>query len=163
MGDHVRVESAVSATSSGNLTWEKWPHDVAVALGLSGQNNPLGFALARFLSETPSSVEVWNIVLLLATILMRKKGLDQATAREIAFQGFEWWRDSRCITCSGTGLDKQKRTCPYCGGSGRRRMPEKPDAVRDAIGYLIEEEGRLEGQLAIRLRRGVDTCGKLNL
>jgi hypothetical protein len=153
MNDHVRVESAVSATSSGNLTWEKWPFDVATALGFSGQRNPLGFAVVRFLSDTPSSVEVWNIVLLLATILMKTKGLPQDVAREMAFQGFEWWRDSRCINCTGRGvIDTAQRTCPRCHGNGRRRMPEHPATVRDAISLLIEAEQWMEGQLAARLK-----------
>jgi hypothetical protein len=155
MNDHVRVESAVSATASGNLTWEKWPLDVATALGFSGQRNPLGFAVVRFLSDTPSSVEVWNIVLLMATILMKTKGLAQDVAREMAFQGFEWWRDSRCINCAGRGIvDSAQRTCPRCHGGGRRRMPEHPAAVRDAISLLIEAEQWMEGQLANRLKQG---------
>lgn len=154
MGNHVRVESAVSATSSGNLTWEKWPIDVAIALGFSGQRNPLGFAVVRFLSDTPSSMEVWNIILQLATILMKANGLEQGLAREMAFQGFEWWRDSRCIECSGRGCDSHRRTCPSCFGTGRRRMPEHPVAVRDAISLLLDAEQRMEGQLSKRLKQG---------
>lgn len=154
MGNNLRVEGAVSATSSGNLTWERWPHDSATALGLSGQRNPLGFAVVRFLSGTPSSVEVWNIILLIATALM-KKGLAQEVAREMAFQGFEWWRDSRCVNCGGRGVvDAAQRTCPDCRGSGRRRMPEHPSAVRDAISLLIESEQWMEGQLSKRLKVG---------
>lgn len=153
MGDHVRVESAISATSSGNLTWEKWPLDVATALGFSGQRNPLGFAVVRFLSDTPSSIEVWNIVLLLATILMKTRGLAQQTAREMALQGLEWWRDSRCFECGGKGHDKNQRTCPECKGTGRRKMPQHPEYVRDAISLLLEAEQRMEGQLANRLKR----------
>lgn len=41
----LRVESAVSATASGNLTWDRWPLDCAIALGISGQRNPLGLSL----------------------------------------------------------------------------------------------------------------------
>lgn len=150
-----RVESAISATASGNLTDGKWPHDVSTALGLSGQRNPLGFAVVRFLSDTPSSAEVWNIVLLLATSLMQSGKRDQAEAREIAWQGFEWWRDSRCMSCGGRGFDQTtRRTCQSCHGSGRRRMPEHPAGVRDAISLLIESEQWMEGQLSKRLARG---------
>lgn len=155
MGDNYRVESAVTATSSGNLTWEKWPHDCATALGLSGQRNPLGFAVVRFLSDTPSSIEVWNIVLMLATSLMQTHALEQSVARELAWQGFEWWRDSRCMNCGGRGvIDAAQRTCPTCHGSGRRKMPEHPAAVRDSISLLIEAEQWMEGQLARRLKVG---------
>ena len=151
--DLVRVESAVTATASGNLTDGKWSHDVATALGFAGRHNPLGFAVVRFLSDTPSSVEVWNLVLVLATQLMRQKRLDQAAAREAAWQGFEFWNNSRCLTCGGRGvLDQAQRKCPACNGSGKRQAPAKPVEVRDAIGLLIEAEVWMEKQLSARLK-----------
>lgn len=151
--DLVRVESAVSATASGNLTDGKWSHDVATALGFAGRHNPLGFAVVRFLSDTPSSVEVWNLVLVLATQLMRQKHLDQATAREAAWQGYEFWNNSRCMTCGGRGvLDQAQRKCPTCNGTGKRKEPKSPVEVRDAIGLLIEAEVWMEKQLAARLK-----------
>lgn len=147
-----RVESAVSALSSGNLTWESWPIDVVIAHGLAGRRNPLGQALDRFLN-TPRSMEIWNVVLVLATQLMKFRGLDQSEAREIAWRGFEWWKDSRCTTCGGRGhVDKTHRTCPDCGGSGKRRMPNNPPMVRDAISLLLEAENWMEGQLGKSLR-----------
>lgn len=149
----VRVESAISATASGELTDGKWPHDVATALGFAGRRNPLGFAVVRFLSERPTSSDVWSIVLILATMLMRNKSLDEKNARDVAWSGFEWWRDSRCTTCGGRGvIDSSQRICPHCHGTGRRKMPESPVFVRDAIGYLLEAENWMEGQLAARLR-----------
>lgn len=148
----VRVESAISALSSGNLTWEKWPIDVVIAHGLAGRRNPLGFAIDRFLNS-PTSMEVWNVVLVLATQLMRFRKLDQSEAREVAWRGFEWWKDSRCTTCGGRGrVDKTHRTCPDCGGSGKRKMPIDPPLVRDAISLLVEAESWMEGQLAKSLR-----------
>jgi hypothetical protein len=66
-----RVESAVSATASGNLTWEKWPHDAATALGLAGLRNPVGFALVRYLGEQ-NSLAVWGVVLALATVVKKR-------------------------------------------------------------------------------------------
>ena len=149
----LRVESAVCAASSGNLTEGGWQHDVSTALGLSGQRNPLGYAVVHFLSDTPSSVEVWNIIMVLATQLMRSKKLDEKDARETAWKGFEWWRDSRCLNCGGRGVvDSVGRTCPDCRGSGRRKMPDRPEAVRDAISLLIEAEQWMEGQLSVRLK-----------
>ena len=155
MSDNIRVESAISATSSGNLTWGQWPHDCSTALGLAGQRNPLGFAVVRYLSDTPSSIEVWNIVLLLATVLIRNDGLEQDVAREMAWKGFDWWRDSRCQQCAGRGVtDSAQRTCTACNGSGKRYIPQYPVAVRDSISRLIEAEQWMEGQLAKRLQRG---------
>ena len=155
MGDNYRVESAISATSSGNLTWEKWPHDCATALGLAGRRNPLGFAVVRYLSDTPSSNEIWAIVLLLATALIREHQIEQDEARELAWRGFEWWRDSRCTTCGGRGVVKTvKRVCPTCHGTGRQETPDSPAAVRDAIDMLQSAEQWMETQLGARLRKG---------
>ncbi len=146
----VRVESAISALSSGNLAWEKWPIDAVIAHGLAGRRNPLGAALDEFLDSTePTAGQIWGVVLLLATQLMKFRKLEQSVAREIAWRGFEWWKDSRCTTCGGRGhVDKVQRTCPDCRGSGARKMPNDPPLVRDAISLLIEAQNWMEGQLA---------------
>lgn len=147
-----RVESAVSATSSGNLTWERWPHDVATALGFAGQRNPLGFAVVRYLAEPPSSVSVWNIVLVLAKCL-EDQGVDGAVSKEAACRGLDFWRDRRCLSCHGRGhVGDAHHQCPSCGGSGHRRMPDGPEPVRAAISALIDAEQRMEGQLRARLK-----------
>ena len=154
MRDHYRVESAVSATSSGNLTWEKWPHDVATALGFAGQRNPLGFAVVRYLSDTPSAVEVWNVVLVLATIL-GKQGLARDAAREAAWSAFEWWRDRRCPICHGRGnAGISQKMCMPCAGSGERSVPSGPSVLQQAISNLIEAEHWMERQLGNSLKRG---------
>ena len=158
MRDHYRVESAVSATSSGNLTWEKWPHDVATALGFAGQRNPLGFAVVRYLSDTPSAVEVWNVVLVLATILatiLGNKGQARDSARESAWQAFEWWRDRRCPICHGRGnAGISQKMCMPCAGSGERSVPSGPSVLQQAISNLIEAEHWMERQLGNSLKRG---------
>ncbi len=152
MRDHYRVESAVSATSSGNLTWEKWPHDVATALGFAGQRNPLGFAVVRYLSDTPSAVEVWNVVLVLATIL-GNKGQARDSARECAWQAFEWWRDRRCPICNGRGnAGISQKMCMPCSGSGERAMPSGSSAMMLGISELIEAEHWMERQLGHMLK-----------
>lgn len=154
MPDHLRVESAVSATASGNLTWEKWPHDVATALGFAGQRNPLGFAVVRFLSDTPNSADVWNIVLVLATRLMRK-GVASERAREMAWQGFDWWRDSHCPICHGRGITGiTQQLCMPCSGSGDRSLPSGPTDMLLAISELIEAEHWMEKQLGTSLKQG---------
>lgn len=147
-----RFESAVSATSSGNLTWERWPHDYALALGLAGQKNPLGFAVVRYLSDAPSSAAVWNVVLILATQL-GKRGFNGPEVREMAWQAFDFWRDSRCRSCHGRGImGIEQQMCMVCNGTGKRLAPDSPEILRQAVSCLIESEQWMEGQLRARLK-----------
>ncbi|MBS1198141.1 MAG: hypothetical protein H6R18_1926 [Proteobacteria bacterium] len=146
-----RVESAVSATASGNLTWEKWPYDTAVALGLSGQKNPLGFAMVRWLGDQ-TSLSVWGVVLALSTLLIRR-GVDAKASNELAFQAFEFWNHMHCPDCAGRGVTGiEQGTCPACGGSGDRPISHASAAIRDGVSLLIEAEQWMEGQLATRLK-----------
>lgn len=148
----VRVESAVSATASGNLTWEKWPYDVATALGLAGRRNPLGFAMVRYL-DSPSRFTAQEVVLQLATCVV-KRGFDGRVANDVAWKALEFWNDMRCPACEGRGVvGKYDHVCPSCKGSGRRAYDEKSGPVRDAISCLIEAEQWLEGQIGARMRR----------
>lgn len=152
--DHVRVESAVTASASGNLTWGLWPHECAVALGIAGRHNPLGFAVVRFLSDPPSAAGAWDVVLKLAKE-MQRRDVPAAGINELAFKAFEFWKDSRCPACGGrgvTGVDQFK--CGKCGGTGHRNDPKGNQAVSMGIDCLREAERMMEGQLAKRLRRG---------
>lgn len=152
--DLLRVESAVSATASGNLTWERRPHDVTTALGLVGRVNPLGFAAVRFL-DGPSRVTAQGVVLVLASCLV-KRGFDGTAANEIAWRALEFWNDTRCTKCDGRGiLQPHGHRCPACKGTGHRGYDDKPDDVRDAISCLIESVERLDRQMSARLRGGV--------
>lgn len=154
MNDLFRVENAVSATSSGNLTWEQWPIDSAVALGFAGQRNPLGFALVRYLGDSPSSAAAWNVVLVLAGQLNRQ-GIVGDVAKDASWQAFDFWRDMRCRTCHGRGIvGLAHQACPSCTGSGQRTWPEGPESLRIAISCLVEAEQWMEGQLAKRLKNG---------
>lgn len=148
-----RVELAVSATSSGNLTPGHWPHDTATALGFAGRTNPLGFAVVRYLSDGPCSSSVWAVVIHLASALVRR-GYDGIKANEAAWLSLEVWNDMRCQACSGRGvLNIEQRICHVCSGTGQRDQAEFPDSVKDGISELIEAERRMEGQLSARLRR----------
>lgn len=152
MDDLLRVEGAVSATASGNLTWERWPHDVATALGFAGQRNPVGFAVVRYLADPPSSAAVWNVVLCLTSELIRR-GVSADDAKNAAWHAFDFWRDIRCRSCHGRGhVGATQQPCPVCGGSGHRRLPDGPETLRDAISALINAEQWMEGQLAKRLK-----------
>jgi hypothetical protein len=148
----VRVESAVTATASGNLTWEKWPYDVATALGLSGRRNPLGFAMVRYL-DSPSRFTAQEVVLQLATCVV-KRGFDGVVANEAAWKALEFWNDTRCPKCEGRGIvGNGVHSCQTCKGTGHRSCDDKSGPVRDAISCLIEAEQWLEGQIGARMRR----------
>lgn len=150
--DLFRVESAVSATSSGDLTWERWTLDCAMALGFSGQRNPLGFALVRYLADPPSGRSVMNVELVLATEIQRR-GVAVENITQAARLAFDYWRDTRCTTCRGRGhVGEAHIQCPACGGTGERSMPDGPEHVRIAISALIEAEQWMEGQLRARLK-----------
>lgn len=147
-----RVESAVSATSSGDLTWERWTLDCAMALGFSGQRNPLGFALVRYLADPPSAKSAMYVELVLATELQRR-GVAIANITPAARKAFDYWRDIRCRTCHGRGhVGEAHIQCPACGGTGERPMPDGPEDVRTGISALIEAEQWMEGQLRARLK-----------
>lgn len=150
--DLLRVESAITATASGDLTWERWTHDVAVAMGFAGQRNPLGFAVVRYLSDEPSVPAMWNVVLVLAKQLERE-GCETHLSKDTACAAFDWWRDSRCGYCCGRGVTGQdQKQCPQCGGSGQRRRPDSPEILKTGISLLIEAEQWMEGQLRARLK-----------
>jgi len=151
MRDHVRVESAIVAESSGDLTWERWPIDSVIAHGLAGIRNPLGFAMDRFLSNS-CTPNVWEVTLVLTTRLILK-GVDKADAKVAAEDAFLFWRDMHCPICHGRGITGiTQQPCMPCNGTGDRELPFGPDSLRLAIGELIEAEAWMEGQLAARLR-----------
>lgn len=153
MGDNLnRVESAVTATSSGNLTWDKWTLDCAVALGFAGQQNPLGFAMVHYLNDPPSLANVRLLVLTLAKEMERHKVASDGI-HEMAFQAFEYWQNSRCPSCGGRGVVSiEQRQCQACAGTGQRPVPNSPDPVRIGISCLLEAQSHLEGQLNARMR-----------
>ena len=151
--DMNRVESAVTATSSGNLTWEQWPHDCATALGLSGQKNPLGFAVVRYLSDGDSAAGCWNIILHLSTVLINK-GYAANKANDAAWAAVDAWNHIKCPACSGRGVTNfEQTTCQSCKGTGERDKGCMPDIVREGMSALMEAERWMEGQLASRLKR----------
>lgn len=151
-GDHVRVESAVTASASGNLTWGLWPHECAVALGISGRRNPLGFAVVRYLSDPPSAAGAWGVVLTLAKE-MQRRGVPDAGIKDLAFRAFEFWKDSRCLACGGRGVTGFEQTrCGKCGGTGHRADPKGNSAITIGIDCLRDAELMMEGQLGSRLR-----------
>lgn len=152
--DNVRVESAVSAAASGNLTWGLWPHECTVALGISGRHNPLGFYVVRYLSDTPSAAGVYGVVLVLAKE-MQRRGVSAEGINDVAFKAFDFWRDSRCPACAGRGVTGiEQGQCNKCAGTGQQPDPVGSDAISIGLECLREAEQMMEGQLAARLRRG---------
>jgi hypothetical protein len=148
-----RLESAVSATASGNLTWEQWPHDCATALGFAGMRNPLGFAVVRYLGDEPSGSAALNVILHLATVLI-KRGYDQNKANDAAWAAVDAWNHIKCPACCGRGVTNFEQTlCQSCKGSGERDKGAMPEIVRDGISALMEAERWMEGQLSAKLKR----------
>lgn len=147
-----RVESAVSATASGNLTWELWPHDCATALGFAGHKNPLGFAVVRYISAESSGTAM-DVIMHLASVLT-KQGHAAKLANDAARAAVDAWNHIKCPHCSGRGvLNIEQQMCSACNGTGERDKAGLPEIVRDGISALMEAERRMEGQLAARLRK----------
>lgn len=149
--DLFRLESAVSATACGDLTWERWPLDVVTALGLSGVRNPLGFAVVRYLNDEPSAARVWDLHLHLVTALL-KRGIESAAAQQATREAIGFWVDMRCPTCGGRGKNMVGVDCPPCEGTGHRPLPEQPEVLNTAITCLLEAEQWMDRQLRSRLR-----------
>jgi hypothetical protein len=151
----VRVESAVTATASGDLSWDRWTLDCAVALGWAGKRNPLGFAVVRYLSGEPSSATVWAVVVHLASALVNA-GHDAALATDAAWQALDVWNNRRCPKCGGRGVVSiEQETCGACNGTGQRSIDALPDPVKAGLSALISAESWMEGQLRASMRRGV--------
>lgn len=148
-----RVESAVSATASGNLTWELWPHDCATALGFAGQRNPLGFAVVRYLGDEPSGSAALSVILHLSTVLI-KQGCDPQKANDAAWASVDAWNNIKCQACGGRGVTNfEQTTCQVCAGTGERDKAAMTEIVRSGISALMEAERWMEGQLAAKLKR----------
>lgn len=155
-----RVESAIAATANGDLTWDRWPLDYAVALGWAGKANPLGFALVRFREAQDhgrgATALVWEVVLKLQTVLERQEKAAAIAAKDAAWKALDIWNDSRCSTCQGRGvINIEQATCRSCNGTGRRQMDGQSELVKAAVSALVEAESRMEGQLARAMKDAV--------
>lgn len=149
----IRVESAVTATACGDLTWERWPLDVVTALGLSGVRNPLGFAVVRYLNDEPCAARVWDVHIHLVTELIRR-GVAADIAGDAAKEAIGFWNDRRCRKCEGRGINTAGVTCSHCHGTGHQSIPDSPATLNLAISCLVEAEQWMERQLLARLKRG---------
>lgn len=150
-----RVEQAISAISSGNLDPDGWAHSRVMALGLSGQRNPLGSAVLHMI-ETQSSANAYLAVVLLSGELQRQSIGKSRESVDIARDALGWYMSKQCPICTGRGvLDIEQHQCPECQGRGHRARPShKPTC--DAIGVITQALDWLDGQMAARLRGG---CG----
>lgn len=147
-----RVENAISATSSGDLTYDRWTLDCAVALGFCGQRNLLGFALVRWQANPTGRSEIAEVELKLATEIQRR-GVAVENITSVSRQAFSFWNHINCLQCHGRGhVGEAHAQCPSCGGTGKRKAPDGPEDLRMAISALIEAEQWMEGQLRARLK-----------
>lgn len=153
--DLMQVERAVVATAAGDLTEGRWPHDCATALGMAGRRNPLGFALVRYLSDTPSAANAMAVVLALSTELIRQKGIPGEQANSLAWQALQVWNDQRCPRCGGRGVvaNGAGAACQPCSGTGFKGLDWLADIVKDAVGVLESHAVWIDRQLASRLRK----------
>lgn len=140
----LRVEATISAISSGNLATDSWSHSHVLALGLSGQRNPLGSAVLHLI-EHPTH-ESRRTVLAILCQTMQTGTIEQAR------HAINWFEDAHCPLCSGRGvIDFQQTQCPECHGSGDRKLPSDK-TTQDAISLLNSSVDQLEHQQRARLK-----------
>lgn len=155
--EYPRVEAAVTASASGDLTWDRWSLDSVTAVAMAGVRNPVGFAMIRYLSED-SVTALFGLKLALASQLVRR-GMDGITANELSIQAIEFWNNMRCPDCNGSGVGMHSGRCPRCGGSGDRPVSDAASVIQDAVGMLIEAQEWMERQLRSRLKGKVFSDG----
>lgn len=147
-----RVETTLCALSVG-IAYE-WSENHVMAHGLSGQRNPLGYALDHLLSN-PNHQNAGLVAFLLATELVKRGVCSEKDSVDSANDALAWWYDSKCTVCHGRGvLNFEQVECPGCLGSGRRDKPSNR-TLRESIGVIESSMDWMEGQLRKRLTSGV--------
>jgi hypothetical protein len=155
MDDLLRVEGAVSATASGNLTYGLWPYDSALAMGMSGHRCPIGFAVVRYLSGGGAAA-LLGLVLILTTRLLQA-GVAGPRAADASLRAIELWNDRMCHGCDGSGtvgLWQSEKQCMVCDGTGERRISGEDAEIRCAYDLLVEAEQQFEGLMRVCLAKG---------
>lgn len=95
-------------------------------MGLASKYEPLGAALARYLSDGGA-----GSVIAIMTQMCFVRGykikcrVTQVQARKLAIAVLAWYRFGTCQPCGGTGYKRIVNTpmngdeCDYCGGTGK--------------------------------------------
>lgn len=150
MTELVRVETTISAINSGNLEPASWSHSHVMALGLSGQRNPLGSAVLHLI-EHPNTENRRVVLFFLAGQLEHLNVATNKESVEIAQYAVAWFEDAHCPMCGGRGvINFQQEQCKSCCGTGDKPRPENTQ-VRDAVSLLAQSLDWLESQQRARL------------
>ncbi len=149
--DLIYDEQCLTAIHAGNLDPEGWAHSRIMALGLSGQRNPLGAAILHWLdSESAGSAFIARF--LLSTELVKQRVCRNRDAVDIAHDAMSWYLHRHCPTCQGRGvLNFEQDQCPVCVGTGTRAKPNHKE-TEQAISILVASLEYLDNQIHARLR-----------
>lgn len=148
-----RCEEALCAMASGNLDPTGWAHSRILALGLSGQRNPLGSAVLHWMEH--ESANEMLVRFHLAGEIERRNVAKARDSIDVANDAMKWWQHRHCPTCSGRGvLNFEQAICRACGGTGDQRRPSHKPVV-DAVALIEEALSWLEGQMVKRLAGSV--------
>lgn len=148
----VKVETTISAINSGNLEPHSWSHSHVLALGLSGQRNPLGSAVLHLI-ENPNNENHRTVLFFLSGELERREIATHTDSVTVARQAMNWFQNCHCPVCKGRGvLNFEQEQCKECSGTGDKH-PHSNNAIRDAVSLLTESLNWLENQQRARLSR----------
>jgi hypothetical protein len=144
-----RLETTLCALTVG-VAYE-WSENHVLAHGLSGQRNPIAFALDHLLSH-PNRINARLVTLLIAKELPRLKVCSEKESWDIANAAISYWYDSKCPDCNGRGvIDFEQHQCQTCNGSGRKPRPSHK-ATSECVAIIENALEFMEGQLQKRLR-----------
>lgn len=142
-----RIETTLAALTAG--AGYEWSESYILAHGLSGQRNPLAYALDHLLDKQ-SSGNLWMATHLLSGELIRQKVCKSKDSVDLARDSLQYWLTKHCVMCHGTGvLNIEQDQCPMCGGTGKRYHPANYEGALKVIEGALEW---MESQLQNRLR-----------
>lgn len=151
MTELVKVETTISAIGSGNLNPDSWSHSHILALGLSGNRNPLGSAVLHLIEHGNEQNRMLVRFHLAGEI--ERKGICRARdAIDVAVMAIAYIEHPHCPDCGGRGvINFEQAMCTTCRGTGDRARPSDK-ATCDAIGILNDALIWLENQQRARLQ-----------
>ena len=151
MDDLYRIEQTLNSLDTSDLSPDSFHNSCVMALGLSGQRNPLGSALLHLIHK-PLQVN-WMLARFLAASELEKQGVcTSKVSIDVATDALNWWYDDKCPRCEGRGvIDFEQTTCPECGGKRKKPAPSSK-IVQDAVGVIDGALNWLENQQRARLK-----------
>ena len=150
MSDLNRVETTLCALTVG-VAYE-WSENHVMAHGLSGQRNPIGFAIDHLLSH-PNGINARLVTLLIAKELPRLKVCTEKESWDVANDAISYWYDSKCPDCKGRGvIDFEQHQCVTCSGTGKKPRP-RHKATNECVAIIEGALEWMEAQLQKRLRQ----------